>query len=317
MRLSGWLAALILLLAGCTQPPAEPLRIGTNIWIGYEPLYLARAQGRLNADQVKLVEYLSSTQSLRGLIDGVVDAATLTLDEALLLRESGVDISIVLVMDYSAGADALLARPGIQSLQDLRGRRIGVETTALGAYMMHRVLEMAGLGLNDIKLVSLELSQHEQAYRDGVVDALITFDPVRSRLLAQGARSIMDSRALPNEIVDLLVVRNDRIPRHKEQLQQLLGQWFVTLAQIEKEPAASARPLNSRMKLSEAELLNALQGVKFPSRSDNRQLLATTQPALMEKARHMADIMEQSQLLRARIEVTPLFDARLLQELYP
>ena len=45
--------------------------------------------------------------------------------------------------------------------QDLAGQRIGVENTALGAYFLSRVLDQAGLRIDDLQVVSLPV--HEQA----------------------------------------------------------------------------------------------------------------------------------------------------------
>ena len=40
-------AALLLALVGCAREPETALRIGTNVWIGSEPLYLARELGQV------------------------------------------------------------------------------------------------------------------------------------------------------------------------------------------------------------------------------------------------------------------------------
>lgn len=314
MRFPAIVLAIALLLSGCTPPPNEPLQLGTNIWIGYEPLYVARARGNLPAAEVKLVEYLSASQTMQGLMDGAVDAAALTLDEALLLKQQGLDIQIVMVLDYSAGADALLARPGINSLEELKGKHIGVETTAVGAYLLQRALDKAGLKLGDITLVQLGIARHEQAYAEGAVDAVITFDPVRSRLLAKGANDLLDTRELPGEVVDVLVVRRDAAARHKGHLKTLLGAWFKTIAEIKKEPAPAAHAMEARMRLGQETILQALQGVEFPDRLANRQLLAATPPPLAVQAQRLADIMLQNQLLKRPVQATSLFDAKLLQE---
>ncbi len=46
--------ALMLALTGCSNEPSSPLRIGTNVWIGSEPLYLARDLGHFD---LKVVQY--------------------------------------------------------------------------------------------------------------------------------------------------------------------------------------------------------------------------------------------------------------------
>jgi NitT/TauT family transport system substrate-binding protein len=50
-------ACVAIALASCMRPPETALRIGTNVWIGSEPLYLARELGNLDPAVVQLVEY--------------------------------------------------------------------------------------------------------------------------------------------------------------------------------------------------------------------------------------------------------------------
>lgn len=58
-------AALASLLGGCSREAEPTLRIGTNVWIGSEPLYLARELGHLDPKVVRLVEYPSASEVLR------------------------------------------------------------------------------------------------------------------------------------------------------------------------------------------------------------------------------------------------------------
>ena len=106
--------ALLQLVPGCTARPA--LRIASHPWPGYELLFLARREGWLSEQQVRLVETSSATASLAALERGTVDGACLTLDELLRARDRGLQLTAVLVFNVSAGADHILARPGITSV---------------------------------------------------------------------------------------------------------------------------------------------------------------------------------------------------------
>ena len=132
-------------LLGCSPRYQPPLTVGTNTWIGYEPLYLAHDLGYYEGANLRLVELASTTQTLDALRVGSLDLAGLTLDEALLLAQEGVPIAVIWVLNTSAGADALLAKPGITTLDALRGKRIGVEQTAVGGYMLNAALAQANL----------------------------------------------------------------------------------------------------------------------------------------------------------------------------
>jgi NitT/TauT family transport system substrate-binding protein len=160
MWLVSFFLAMLAILAGCTQEPQTPLRVGTNVWPGYEPLYLARDQGYYPPQSVRLVEYTSASEVIRAFRNGAIDAAALTLDEVLLLAETTPDVSVVLALDVSHGADVILAQPALSSLRDFKGRRVGVEATALGAYMLTRAPQTVDLTPTDVRTVSLEVFEH-------------------------------------------------------------------------------------------------------------------------------------------------------------
>ncbi len=90
------------------------LRIGTNVWIGSEPLYLARELGRLDAKAVQLVEYPSASEVLRAFRNQAIDGMVISLDELFGLAADGFKPRIVLVVDVSHGADVVVGRGGMQ-----------------------------------------------------------------------------------------------------------------------------------------------------------------------------------------------------------
>ena len=64
--------ALLLSLLGCGAQETA-LRIGTNVWIGGEPLYLARELGRFDPAAVQLVEYPSASEVMRAFRNQAID----------------------------------------------------------------------------------------------------------------------------------------------------------------------------------------------------------------------------------------------------
>ena len=58
-------------LAAC-QAPVAPIRVGSIVFPGYELMFLARELGLLNERQVRLVELLSNTDTVRG-VPGAYD----------------------------------------------------------------------------------------------------------------------------------------------------------------------------------------------------------------------------------------------------
>lgn len=276
---------------------AEPLAVGTNVWPGYEPLYLARNLGYYN-DSIRLVEYSSATEVLRAIRNKLIDVATLTLDEVLLLRQSGVDVRIVLVTDISNGGDVIVARPGIETLADLKGRKVGVESTALGAYVLTRALQKVGLTPADVQVVPIEVASHYMAYTDNVMDAVVTFEPVRSQLLRDGAHLVFDSSQIPGEIVDVMVVREEVLAGKEEQIQGLISGWFKALTYLSVNPNDASKRMTGRLNLSPEEVLASYEGLILPDPEGNLDMFDESQAlSLIQTAKNLTTIMIEANLL--------------------
>lgn len=301
-----------LLLTGC-ESSKIPLRVGTNLWPGYAPLYLARNEGYFHSDNIRLVELLSTSEVLRSFRNGTLDVAALTLDEALLLADSGIPISVLLVADSSNGADVILARDA-KDMQSLAGKRIGVETTALGAYVLSRALSLNGMRADQLTIVPLEANQHEKAFRDGRVDAVVTFEPVRSHLLASGAYQVFDSSQIPDEIIDVLVVRKGSEVTHKSQLRQLIQGWYRALDDIHRHPKHAYAVMAPRIGLTSEQLRHAVQELDIPGPEKNRQLMYGTKHTLSDLAHRLNKVMFEQKLIRRQVDLSHL---TVTPELYP
>jgi len=274
-----------------------PMKLGTNLWPGYEPLYVGREIGVLQENEVALVELLSASEVMRAFRNGAIDAAALTLDEVINLRVMGLEPVIVQVTNFSMGADVILARPGIVTLNDLRGKRVGVEATALGAYMLSRALEIHEMELADIKVVHLEVNEHVQAFQEGKVDALVTFDPVPQQIGPDQAVRLFDSSVIPGEIVDVLVVRKSVLEKRHKQVRYLINAWHQALAFIETQPARSARLMASRLKLPPADVEQSLGGLRLPGHQESIELFSGDVAPLQKQAERLADIMRANHLI--------------------
>ena len=179
-------AVLLLGVSGCSREPETALRIGTNVWIGSEPLYLARELGYLDPAAVQLVEYPSASEVLRAYRNQAIDGMVISLDELFGLAVDGFQPRIILVVDVSHGADVVVGRPGMKSMRDLKGKSVAVESGALGAFVLSRALTLNGMQASDVNVVHLESNEQPRAFESGKVDGAVTFDPYRAQFLQDG-----------------------------------------------------------------------------------------------------------------------------------
>lgn len=295
------------LLVGCQEPQPPPLRVGINPWVGYDPLVLAREQALVNAKQLQIIELQSNTESIRALRNGLLDAAALTLDEALRLADAGVAFKIVAVLDASNGADAVLAGPDIASLADLKGKRIALEKTALGALMLDHLLKAGGLSHDELETLHVEATMHAEVMTNCSADVVITFEPMKSHLLNLGFHSLFDSSQMPGEIVDVLVVQANIAPQRTA---YLLQAWEQGLQALLANPERAAAMLAVGTDLSREEYLNTLQGLNFVSLQDSARLLAGPQVPFIDNSVPLAGTLQQLGLLQKAPDWNALLDNR-------
>ncbi len=284
----GCLAAALGGFYGCGK--RGPVPIASHVWPGYEFMFLARKMGWLTADEATLVETGSATESLQALGDGKVIGAALTLDETLRGIQMGVPLSVVLLFDVSTGGDALMARPHIPDLAGLKGARIGVEATGLGALMLASILQKAGLSRREVHVVDVPVDAHLKVWNAGAVDAIVSYDPVLKRIQAAGGVRLFDSREIPNKIFDVLAVHREHAAGYRRQLTRLIRAHFLGLRAWQVNPVDTAYRLSQRLGVKAEEVGELYRGLDLPDLLFNRHMLTPPHPLLSNAATEIATI---------------------------
>ncbi len=289
-----------------------PLRVGVHTWPGYELLHLGQALGAMDAERVRLVQTTSASASLRGIRAGALDGACLTLDEVLSLEEAGQPMAVVALVDFSDGADVVVGGPKINSLNDLRGRRIGVENSAVGAVLLDAALQKAGLEPRELAVHFLTIDEHETALRQGAVDALVTYDPVRTRLVRDGYRELFSSREVPGLIADVIAVRREMVRARPDAVRACVVGFLRGVTAWQTEPQRHLEFLGKRLGLPPEGVPQAFAGIQIADLALNRQWLGGDPPALRGTAERVARAMRHAGLLRMDGLPQGLFEARFL-----
>lgn len=285
--------ALPLGLTACDAWSARAVSVAAHGWVGYLPMFMAQDRGWLDPAQVLLLSTSDAQASIDALRSGRVQAAALTLDEALTVQAGGLPISIVLVFNVSMGADMLLVRPGIQTLAELKGQRVGLEGSTVAEIMLTEILQRGALQRTDIQRVTAGSEQHLALWQQRKVDALITFEPVASHLQVKGMQRRFDSQQIPNTIVDVLVLRQDaQGAAYAGALRHLMKAHLKAVHAIRRNPQDAAHRLAGRLALPAAAVMGAFRGVEIPDAGRNFYLLSGPSSPLLPVARRVAHILK-------------------------
>lgn len=275
---------------GCSSWPLPPLRIAKHLFPTYELFGLAYDEGWLDPQLVELVKTSSASHCLNTLADNHAAGAMLTLDEVLKARSEGIELTIVLILDRSVGADALLAAPGINGLTQLKGKRLGVEYNGVGRLFMAQALNRAELKPSDIQLINLPYDQHLTVASHGNIDAIITFEPILSLVRKTGWQVLIDSREIAY-IFDVLAIRTDQLQRHRAAIINLTQSYLLAAQRWFDNPVDSSYRLSRHLQVPAAEVAEQFKRLAIPNLDFNRHLLAVKNRHLLQISQEISDIL--------------------------
>jgi NitT/TauT family transport system substrate-binding protein len=226
------------LISGCgsdLEGAPTKLTLGFTAWPGWLPWQVAKEKNFFAKHniQVDLKYYSNYTTSLIALTGGGLDANSQTLNDTLISISNGAKQTIVLVNDNSTGNDKIIAREGITSVAELKGRKVSVEPGTADHYLLLLALQQAGLGPKDITLEAHSAEAGATAFASGSVDAVCVSTPFTTRALQRaGSHSIATSAEFPGAIPNHLVIRSAIVQEHPEAVQGLVDTWFETMRWI-------------------------------------------------------------------------------------
>lgn len=284
----------LLAMVASAPPPHPPLVVAVGPWLGYDPLVLLREQERLPPG-TRLVELPSATDTLGALGDGRVDAAAVTLDEALRLHARLPDLRVIAVLSESRGADGVVLRAGLDPTVGLAGRRILVEDSAVGGLVLAAALNAEGLTPPQVRPVEVRAQHLARRWSDADVDAIVAYEPLLSRLVGEGHSLLHSTRELTGLVYDVLVVREALLLEREPELRQLLLAWEQAVAPF---AAGDALPLDRLVPgtgLSESEYRHALEGIDFLQAARSQALLAGADATLQRLLSQLATLLQLPQ----------------------
>src|ERR1700689_2464106 len=220
-------AATTTATAGSAQAP-PPLRIGYSDWPGWVAWQIAIDKGWLREAGVDVkFDWFDYSASMEAFAAGKIDADCVTNGDALVMGAGGARNLIILITDYSNGNDMIVARPGIKSLADLKGKRIGIETGLVDHLLLLDGLKKQGLSQNDVTLVNSKTNETPQVLASGQVDAIGAWQPNSGMAMKAlpGSRPIYTSAQAPGLIYDVLIVSPSSLAAHRADYMKLVQLW--------------------------------------------------------------------------------------------
>jgi len=259
------------------KKPLPPIRISISPNTGFELLHLAEIKGffKEEAVSVKLIRLSVLEDARRSYVRGQVDGMTGSLAEMIKSRENGRESRILFVIDFSNGADVIIARKGINSLSEFKGKRIAVEPESFGLNIINTAIEKAGLGYNDINLKGMSQLNIPQAMLTGEIDAAHTYAPYLAPILKNNPNVsvLIDSSQTKGEIINILALDPKIIEQRPEDMKAIKRAWDRALAYAQAHPKEAHLLMSEIENISQQDFASNLKKSRMFNSSETDNLL--------------------------------------------
>jgi NitT/TauT family transport system substrate-binding protein len=297
---------------------ASVVRLGFSAWPGWFPWQVTQDEKIFEANKVSvdLKWFDGYLESISALTAGQLDANTQTLNDTISSVAGGADQVIVLVNDNSTGNDKVIVREGINTVADLKGKKVAAEEGTVDHFLLLRGLEKAGLKPEDIKFVPLETGKAAAAFVGGQVDAVGVFAPFTTQALKRpGSKELFSSKEFPGAIPDHLVFNRKFVTDHPQQVQAMVDSWFATLDFTKTNAAKANAIMAKRAGVSLAEYQDYAEGTKIFTVEENLKAFqpGTTMTSLSYAAKEMSQFLVDVGLTKNKPDLTNLFDDRFVK----
>lgn len=258
---------------------APPLRIAYSDWPGWTAFEVGIQKGWFKEAGVEVefswFDYLPSMEAFSA---GKVDAVMMTNGDALVTGANGAKSKMILVTDYSNGNDKVIAKPGIKSLKDLKGKKIGLELTLVEHLLLLKGLESVGMKQSDVELVNFPTNETPGALTSGQVAAVAAWYPTSAQALqaVAGSTAIWTSADVPGLIYDTVAVSPQSLATRKDDWAKFTKVWY-RISDFVRDPATQAEAvaiMAAKVGVKPEEYAVAIPGTKFLSLEEAKKIFA-------------------------------------------
>lgn len=260
---------------------SAPLKVAYSDWPGWTALAIAEQKGWYKEAGVEVeLLWFEYGPSMEAFTAGKVDAVTVTNGDALVTGAGGAKNVAIMLTDYSNGNDMIVAKPGIESLKDLKGKKVGIEIGFVEHLLLLNGLKKIGLSESDVELVPTPTNQTPQVLASGQVDAIGAWQPNSGAALkaVSGSKAIYTSADEPGLIYDCVVVTPQSLSERRADWVKFVAVWDKIAAYLAdpKTREDGIKIMAARAGVDPKEYEAFMPGTKFLTLAEGHKVMAST-----------------------------------------
>lgn len=229
-----------------TEEQEQTIKVGCNTWGGhaggeyFNGSFKASKESRFYKEYGILVEFVlldDFNASREAFKAGKVDLLWQTIDafptEVEGLKEF--EPQVIFQPDWSRGGDAIVVRRGINSVADLKGKKIAVAPMTPSQTLLLNMFEAGQVKTEDVQIIEVgNAIDAADLFKKGQVDAAVVWSPDDQACVqaVTGSKVLLNTKTAKNIIADIFFAKKSYVDGHQKELASLVEGWLKGNAEI-------------------------------------------------------------------------------------
>lgn len=296
----------------------EPLIVGSSPWPGFAGHYAAVAKNFFQEEGITVNDtyFQIATDVNTALLADRLDLAWTGAPDAVVMAAQDPSLKIIMISDYSDGADGILAR-GIISPADLKGKTVAWETLPLQALLLRKYLEQGGLTEKDIQLQVISAAEAAAAFAANRIDVAVTYEPWLTTAAKEGNGQVIFSSKDTNIIPVALVAKESVIQERKADIQAFMRAIDKGVKLVRENPDEANAIVAEKLGVTPEEVPAQLATVRMFDVAENKEIIFNPSNPLnvMDSLAFAAKTSQEIGLISSPLDASKLYDDSLIKGL--
>lgn len=285
----------------------DKVKIGMVTFPGYAPLYLAKEKGFFENVDVELVRIEAIGDLRSAMNSGNIDMYIATPDIFQSTQTQEPPGIGFLAIDESFGADGIAVTNDVNSMADLKGKKLGAEPGFPPYFILQYMLNKDGMTLSDIDFKDISSQDAGNAFVAKQLDAVGTYEPYLSKSveLRENSKILVSSADLKGLIVDIIFANKELASNKPATLKAVADGWFKAIEYYETNQDESMAIMAKAFGVSKEEMIDIKSGLSWLNFSENKELFNLSDSTnIYTTFNQVGDILEKNNSNGFKVKAT-------------
>lgn len=280
-------------------------------WVGCAPLFIAQEKGFFEKYGIKpeLILNEDESQGASLIYNNSIQAASCVMDKVVLNYANGTGQKVALIFDESTGGDGIIASQDIQTVEDLKGKKVGIDKASTEYFFLNAVLKDHNMSMDDLNIIDMDASSAGTSFISGELDAAVVWEPwLTNASQREGGHVLLSSKDYPRVIMDSLTVSKTFAEESPECVEALKNAWCDAIDYYRENPDESIEIMAEGLDLTVDDMKEMLPGVTFMGREENEEFFnKDSENNIYDVAQDMADFWAEIGSISPGLDLSGLF----------